>query len=343
VSAGDRGRELAEVVRLAHGAGGPAMRALIEEVMLAGVDDPEARTMDDGAALPFGDRWLVMTTDAYVVKPLVFPGGDIGRLAVSGTVNDLAMMGATEIVGLTSAFVIEEGLPVATLERVVASMRRTAVEAGARIVTGDTKVMGRGEIDGLVITTAGVALADRIVRHTGVCAGDVIVVTGTIGDHGLAVPGARHGVGLVGDLASDVAPLGGLVRAALAAGGDAVHALKDPTRGGVVAALSELAARSRVGVVLDEAQLPMSDAARAAAELLGIDPLAVANEGKALVAVAPAAIDHVMAALRAHPLGARAAVIGRAVVEHAGEVVVDTGFGMRRLRERDADPLPRIC
>lgn len=330
-------------VRLAHGAGGPAMRGLIEDVLLHGVTDPEALTMDDGAALPLGDRWLVLTTDAYVVKPLFFPGGDIGRLAIAGTVNDLAMMGATEVVGLTCAVVLEEGLPIETLERVVASLRATAAEAGVRVVTGDTKVMARGEIDGLVLTTAGVALADRVVRSAGVRVGDALVVTGTIGDHGLAVLGARHALGLDGDLSSDVAPLGGLVRAALAAGGDDVHALKDPTRGGVIAALSELAHRSGVGMVIDEARLPMSDAARAAAEVLGVDPLAVANEGKALIAVAPNALARVLAALRAHPLGRRAAHIGQAVAAHPGEVLLDTGFGTRRLRERDADPLPRIC
>lgn len=330
-------------VRLAHGAGGPAMRGLIEDVMLAGVTDPEALAMDDGAAVPFGDRWLVLTTDAHVVKPLFFPGGDIGRLAVCGTVNDLAMMGATEVVGLTSALVLEEGFPIEDLERVVGSMRGAAAEAGVRIVTGDTKVMGRGEVDGLVVTTAGVAVTDRVVRSSGVRVGDAIVITGTIGDHGLAVLGARHALGLEGDLASDVAPLGGLVRAVLDAGGDDVHALKDPTRGGVLAALSELGSRSGVGLVIEEARLPMSDAARAAAELLGIDPLIVANEGKALLAVAPRSLDRVLAVLHAHPLGVRAALIGRAVAEHAGEVLLDTGFGIRRLRERDADPLPRIC
>ncbi len=331
------------MVRMADGAGGPAMRRLIEGVLLAGETDPEALAMDDGAAVPFGDRWLVFTTDSYIVKPIFFPGGDIGRLALCGTVNDLAMMGATEVIGLTSAVVLEEGFPLDDLERIVASLRAAAAEAGVRVLSGDTKVMGRGEVDGVVLTTAGVGVTDRVLRNTGVQVGDAIIVTGTIGDHGLAVLGARHALGLEGELRSDVAPLGGLVRAALAAGGADVHALKDPTRGGVLAALSELGARSKVGFVLEEARLPLSDAARAASELLGIDPLIVANEGKAILAVAPGALDRVLAALRAHPLGARAAHIGQAVAEHPGQVILETGFGRRRLREGDADPLPRIC
>jgi hydrogenase expression/formation protein HypE len=332
-----------DTVRLAHGAGGEAMRALIEDVFLRGVVDAEARAMDDGAAIPFGDRWLVVTTDAHVVQPAFFPGGDIGRLSVCGTVNDLAMMGATELVALTATVIVEEGYPIADLRRVAASMRAACDEAGGRLLAGDTKVMRKGELDGLALSSSGVAVADRVVRGGGVRAGDAILITGTIGDHGLAVLGARHQLGLGDALRSDVAPLNGLVRAALAAGGDAVHAMKDPTRGGVTSALTELARASGVAVRLDEDALPYTDAARAAAELLGIDPLVVANEGKALLAVAPDAAPRVLAALRVHPLGVRAAIIGRAVAGEPGEVVLDTGFGTRRLRERDGDPLPRIC
>lgn len=331
-------------IRLAHGAGGRAMRALIESVFLQGVGDPEARALGDGAALPFGDRWLVLTTDAHVVSPLFFPGGDIGRLSVCGVVNDLSMMGAVEVVALTSSVIVEEGFSIETLRRVQASMQAACREAETRVVTGDTKVMRRGELDGLVLSTSGVGLATRVVRDSGLEPGDALILTGTIGDHGLAVLSARHGLGLEGDLRSDVAPLNGLVRAALGAGGEAVHAMKDPTRGGVTSALVEMAEKARVAVVLDEAALPMSAAGRAAAELLGIDPLIVANEGKALIGVRPDALERVLAAIREHPLGRHAACIGRVVDRHpTGSVSLDTGFGSRRLIERDADPLPRIC
>jgi hydrogenase expression/formation protein HypE len=333
----------AETVRLVHGAGGRAMRSLIESVFLAGVTDPEALAMGDGAAIPFGGRWLVMSADAHVVVPIFFPGGDIGRLSVCGVVNDLAVMGACEVAALTSTVVVEEGFPLADLKRLHASMQAACAEAGTKILTGDTKVMRRGELDGIVLSTSGLGVADRIVRDGGLQVGDAILISGTIGDHGLAVLSARHGLGIEGDLRSDVAPLNGLVRAALAAGGAAVHAMKDPTRGGVTSALVEMADKAGLSVVLDEAALPMSAAGRATAELLGIDPLAVANEGKALIGVAPAAVPDVLAALRAHPLGGQAACIGRVVTGPRGSVSLDTGFGTRRLVERDGDPLPRIC
>lgn len=339
MSASDGG----ERVRLAHGAGGRSMRALIESVFLADVSDAEARAMGDGAALPFGDRWLVLSTDAHVVSPAFFPGGDIGRLAVCGVVNDLAVMGACEVVALSSSVIVEEGFLIEDLRRIHASMQVACREAGTRVVTGDTKVMQRGELDGVALSTSGLGVTDRVVRDSGLEPGDAIVVTGTLADHGLAVLSARHGLGLEGDLRSDVAPLNGLVRAALAAGGTAVHAMKDPTRGGVTSALTEMAEKAGVAVVLEESALPMSAAARAAAELLGIDPLIVANEGKALLAVHPSALESVLAALRAHPLGERAACIGRVVEGPSGSVLLDTGFGTRRLVERDGDPLPRIC
>ncbi len=336
-----------DLVHMKHGAGGRAMRALIEGVFvdLEG-EGGEAARMDDGAAIPFGDKWLVVTTDAHVIKPLFFPGGDIGRLAVSGVVNDLAMMGATEVLALTSSMIIEEGFPIELLRRVKASMKAASREASAPVLTGDTKVMGRGEIDGLVMSTSGLGVAARVVRDAGLRLGDAIVINGSIGDHGLAVMSARHDLGLQGELRSDVAPLNGLVRVVLAAGGEAIHAMKDPTRGGVTSALSEMAEKAGVSVVLEESSLPMSDAARAAADLLGIDPLGVANEGKALFGVAPDALDRVLAAMRAHPLGARAVCIGRVVAQGgptAGTLLLDTGFGHRRLFERDGEPLPRIC
>lgn len=334
-------------ISLSHGAGGPAMRQLISSLFLEGVTDPEALALDDGAVLPLGDRFLVLTTDAHVVTPPFFPGGDIGRLAVCGVVNDLAMMGACDVLALTSAVMLEEGFPLEALRRVHASMQQACREAQTRIVAGDTKVLGRGELDGIAITTTGLGLASRVLRDTDLRPGDVILVSGTIGDHGLAVLDARNSLGLVGALRSDVAPLGGLVRDVLAAGGASVHAMKDPTRGGVTAALTELAEKAGVAITLDEAALPVAPATRAAAELLGIDPLAVANEGKAILCVHPEALAPVLAALHAHPLGRDAACIGRALTPaepgDRGLVALDTGFGTRRLLPRDGLPLPRIC
>jgi hydrogenase expression/formation protein HypE len=324
------------------------MRALIEYVCLAELGDQPVdgiglAALDDGAAIRVGDRWLVITTDSHVVHPIFFPGGDIGRLAVCGTVNDLAMMGATEVTALTCAMILEEGFARADLERVYASIRTAAAEAGAPIVTGDTKVMGRGELDGLVLHTTGVAFCDRVVSDAGLRAGDLIVVSGAIGDHGMAVMAARHQLNLDGDLRSDVAPLNGLVRAALDAGGDGVVAMKDPTRGGLAGALHEMAAKAQVGILINERAVPIHDAVRGATDLLGIEPLIVANEGKAVMGVRPDRADAVVAALRAHPLGREAAVVGRCLDQRAGSVIVDTGFGLRLLAEAEGEPLPRIC
>ncbi len=340
-----------ERVMLKHGAGGRSMRRLIEEAFLPAFQtDPEQpagviglAAMDDGAAVRIGDRWLVLTTDSHVVQPLFFPGGDIGRLAVSGTVNDLAMMGATDVLALTVSLILEEGFPYADLERIVRSIRDTSREASAPILTGDTKVMGKGEIDGMVINTAGIGLTSRIVPDAGLRPGDRLLVTGTIGDHGMAVMARRHGLGLDTELVSDVAPINGLIRAVLDAEPRSIAAMKDPTRGGVASTLHEMAAKSGVGIVIDESAVPVRPAVRGVSELVGIDPLLVANEGKAVLGVRPEHADGVLAALRAHALGRDAAIVGVCTSERPGMVILDTGFGRRILAEPDGELLPRIC
>jgi hydrogenase expression/formation protein HypE len=337
-----RSATLNQHIAMKHGAGGRAMRRLVEQVFLRDAN-PTAAAMDDGAAIPFEGGWLVVTTDSHVIHPIVFPGGDIGRLAVSGTVNDLAMMGATEPLGLTCGVIVEEGFPVEQLVRLQESMRSACEEAGTTIVAGDTKVMRRGELDGIVINPSGFGFARHIVRDSGLEAGDRIIVTGTIGDHGMAVMAARHQFEFRDELHSDVAPLNALIRRALTAGGEDVSAMKDPTRGGVASALHEMAEKSKVGIVLDELSVPVRTSVRAAAELLGIDPLFIANEGKALIGVRPSAVDAVLAAVRAHPYGADAVIIGTCVHESPGSVMVDTGFGRRLLSEPDGELLPRIC
>lgn len=340
---------LDERITLRFGAGGQAMRALIRDVLTDGLLRDHAdgeiglSAMDDGAALRVGDRWLVVTTDSHVIHPVFFPGGDIGRLAIAGTVNDLAMMGATSVLALTCAVIVEEGFAREDLVRIQRSMRDTCHEANAAIVTGDTKVMGKGELDGIVINTTGIALTDQVVPDCGLRPGDRLVVTGTLGDHGMAVMARRHGLAVEGDLRSDVAPLNALIRAALDSAPGAVVAMKDPTRGGLASALHEMAEKSRVGVVLDEIALPVTPQVRAASELLGIDPLHVANEGKAVLGVRPDAVDAVLQALRAHPLGRDAAVVGTCTDDRIGAVILDTGFGRRLVTEPEGEPLPRIC
>jgi hydrogenase expression/formation protein HypE len=338
--------KVVQKIGLKHGSGGRAMRQLIEEVFLelaSPVDGIGLEALDDGAALRIGDQWLVVTTDSHVVHPIFFPGGDIGRISVCGTVNDLAMMGATEPMALTCAVILEDGFPRADLERIRDSMKSAAAEAGAPFVTGDTKVVGRGDCDGIFLNTTGVALTRRVVTDAGLRAGDLLIITGHVGDHGMAIMSRRHDLGLQGELCSDVAPINGLVRAALAAGGDDVVAMKDPTRGGVAGSLHEMAAKGKVGVIIEEQAVPVHDQVRAAADMIGIDPLLVANEGKAVIGVRAASAAKVLSALRAHPLGRDAAIFARAIAERPGSVILDTGLGKRLLAEPEGELLPRIC
>ena len=334
-----------EVITSAHGAGGKASAALLDAVFMpAFASDPEAPQTDAAVmALPSGER-LAFSTDSYVVKPIVFPGGSIGHLAVHGTVNDLAMMGARPL-GLSAAFVIEEGFSIATLREIVADMAEAALAAGVSIVTGDTKVVGRGGADGLYISTAGVGLIPegRNLSADQVVAGDVVIMSGTIGDHGTAVMLARGDLRLDADVRSDTAPLNGLVECLLEAA-PGTRWLRDATRGGVGTVCNELARDSDLTVVLDEAALPIRPMVGGACDILGIDPLYVANEGK-FVAIVPAGeADAAVAALHGHPLGADAARIGEMRSEHGGIVVLVTPFGGTRIVDMlVGDPLPRIC
>jgi hydrogenase expression/formation protein HypE len=343
------------VVTTAHGAGGGRMRELVDDLVVSrfdgGTDTPSAgvglSALDDGAALPVpdvgGDASVVTTTDSHVVKPLEFPGGDIGRLAVSGTVNDLAVMGATEPLALTCALLVEEGTDRALLDRVMGSLEAACAAAGVEVVTGDTKVLPSGDLDTLAVNTTGVGVVPtgEHVSDAGLRPGDKIVVSGTVGDHGIALLSEREGFDVAGDLASDVAPLNGLVAAAMDAG--RVTAMKDPTRGGFATAVTEMAEKAGVGATVRERDVPVADAVAAAGELLGIDPLDVANEGVVVFGVAPEDADDVVAALRDHPEGRDAAVVGEATADHAGRVVLDTGLGRRYLTEPDGEQYPRIC
>jgi hydrogenase expression/formation protein HypE len=329
-------------VSLMHGAGGEVMGELLRT--LTNVKNRNAggiglEALDDGAVIPIGEYQVVFTTDSHIVRPLFFPGGDIGRLSICGTVNDLAMMGGRPL-ALSCGMVIEEGFAVSDLERIVRSMDEALTESGAHLVTGDTKVMERGALDGIVINTAGIGIATKVVRDQGLKEGDRILVSGTLGDHGLAVLTHREGFSLGEQIRSDVAPLWGLVEGALAAGD--IHAMKDPTRGGFASAVNEMARKSGVRVTIDEASLPIRRSVRSAGEMLGIDPLEVANEGKVVMGVPAADADAVLAALRAHRYGKDAAVVGR--VTAGSRVILKTAIGGERFIEPPmGDPVPRVC
>jgi hydrogenase expression/formation protein HypE len=340
-------REDYEHVLLGHGSGGRLTADLIRRLFVPGFGNQVLAALEDQATVSLpgcdGPR-LAFTTDSFVVRPLFFPGGDIGRLAVHGTVNDLAVGGATPLY-LSAAFILEEGLPLADLRRVVASMRAACAEAGVALVTGDTKVVDRGKGDGVFITTTGIGLVPegRTLSISAARPGDCILLSGTIGDHGIAIMSVREGLEFETILESDTAPLAGLTRVMLETC-PRICCMRDPTRGGLSSALNELAAASHVGVELDEAAIPIRPEVHAACELLGLDPLYVANEGK-LIAIVPAEdVARVLGAMRAHPPGRNAALIGKVVAEHPGMVVMKSLVGGERVVTMLAgEQLPRIC
>jgi hydrogenase expression/formation protein HypE len=338
-----------ERILLGHGSGGRLSADLIRSVFLPVFDDPVLAELEDQAVVGLGDRpagepRIAITTDSFVVRPLFFPGGDIGKLAVHGTVNDLAVGGAKPLF-LSAAFILEEGFPVGDLERITGSMSDACREAGVSLVTADTKVVDRGKGDGVYITTTGFGVVPDGRRPSIRSAqpGDRVLVSGTIGDHGMAVMSVREGLEFETALASDTAPLTGLVDVMLQACPH-IRCMRDPTRGGLSSALNELAEASRVGVVLDEAAIPLRPEVHAACEMLGLDPLYVANEGKLIAVVPDEDAARVLSAMRDHPLGQNAAEIGRIVGDHPGTVVQKSLIGGERVvMMLAADQLPRIC
>jgi hydrogenase expression/formation protein HypE len=342
-----------ERITLSHGSGGKATHNLIEGVFAPAFANPLLDRMDDSATFDITfqrsnvqtSERLAFTTDSYVVSPLFFPGGDIGQLAVHGTINDLAMAGARPLY-LSAGFILEEGFPIADLRRIVESMARAAAEAGVAIVAGDTKVVQRGKADGVFINTAGVGVVDaRWQLGQGMARpGDKVLLSGPAGDHGIAIMLAREELDIETDVQSDTAPLHGLVADLLAAAGEGVHCLKDPTRGGVATTLNEVALASEVSIALDEHAIPVRAGVRGACEILGLDPLTIANEGKLLAIVAPEAAGAALAAMRAHPLGREAALFGEGRAEPAAMVFLRTDIGGTRVLDMlVGDPLPRIC
>lgn len=330
-------------ILLAHGAGGKLMADLIEHVFLARFSGPDARLGDDSAVL-FTSNRLAFTTDAYVVEPLFFPGGDIGRLAVFGTVNDLATAGARPL-WLSASFILEEGLELSTLEAVADSMAAAAAQAGVSVVTGDTKVVPRGAADKMFISTAGVGMLLRPWPVTGGGAqpGDVVLINGPIADHGIAVISQREGIRFETDICSDCAPLARLVEAAFSAT-DRLHAMRDPTRGGLASALNDLAVQSGVCIEIDEQAVPVRDSVRAACEMLGFDPLYVANEGKMIIICPESEAGSVLEAIRKTPEGSDSTIIGRVLPQPAGQVHARTALGTRRIIDKPVGELtPRIC
>jgi len=330
---------------MGHGGGGKLGNELVEHLFLPAFRNPALEDLGDSAVLDLTGARLAMSTDSFVVQPLFFPGGSIGELAVNGTVNDLAVSGA-EPKFLSASFILEEGFALAQLAAVVDAMAEAAATAGVKVVTGDTKVVERGHGDGCYITTAGVgALREGVaVGPHRVQPGDAVIVSGTIGDHGMAIMSVREGLEFESQIRSDCAALNGMIAEVLTAAGGAVHAMRDPTRGGLASTLNEIAAASNIGIDIDETMLPVRSEVQSACELLGLDPVYVANEGKAVLFVAPEAADRVLEVLCAHPLGRDAARIGSATADHKHMLVARTVLGANRvIPTMIGEQLPRIC
>jgi hydrogenase expression/formation protein HypE len=334
-----------ERILLSHGSGGKKSQELTDRLFLQHFDDPALSVLNDQAVLERPAGRIAVSTDTYTVDPIFFPGGDIGSLAVHGTVNDVAMSGARPF-ALSAGFVLEEGLPLADLDRIAGSMAKAAKQAGIRIVTADTKVVSRGSADRIFINTTGFGVLPDGLEIGGQYAvpGDKILLSGTIGDHGIAIASARDGIRFTTTVTSDSASLNGLVHSLLQEVGDAVHVMRDPTRGGLATVLCEIAGQSGVGININEEAIPVKEGVKGACEILGYDPLYLANEGKMVAVISPEAAEKAVDTLRSDGLGREAVIIGEVTAEHPGKVVLHTTLGGRRLVDRlTGDMLPRIC
>ena len=334
-------------ISMSHGAGGEMMQNLISEIILSNIQKKSVNggvgldDLDDAASIPLDGYEIVISTDGHTIDPLFFPGGDIGKLAISGTINDISVMGAKPL-AIANAMIISEGFNSEELEQIIKSMNQVSQETGTSIITGDTKVMEQGKLDKMVITTTGIGIAKkgRIIRDNGLETGDKIILTGSIGDHGIALMAYREGFGFETSLKSDVAPIWEIVEAALKIGG--VKAMKDPTRGGLANALNELAEKSSVGMIIDEDKIPIKEEVRAVSEMLGIDPYEVANEGKIVMGVEAELADDILKVIRRTKYGAEAEIIGE--VTEGKHVILETSLGGKRIIEAPiADPVPRVC
>lgn len=332
---------------MSHGAGGEIMQGLISGIIRENIKNKNVNggigldELDDGATIPLGEYEIVISTDSHTVNPIFFPGGDIGKISIAGTVNDVSVMGAKPL-AIANAMVISEGFPSEDLEKIVKSMDAVATEAGVAIITGDTKVMEKDKLDKIIITTTGIGIARKgeIKQDSGLNVGDKIILTGSVGDHGISIMSFREGFGFDTDLKSDVAPVWGMVKAALNIGG--VTAMKDPTRGGIANALNELASKSGVGMLIEEEKIPFKKEVNAASEMLGIDPYEVANEGKVILGVKEDKAQEILEAIQKTKYGKEAQIIGE-VTEDEHVIMITTLGGKRILEEPIADPVPRVC